>query len=77
MLAQLSDRVDLMDKATADRLGIHTQYIYTYICICYDTVYVQILRDINSAVFAFNLSSMKFKSLKFHKTIVIHLKHKV
>ena len=32
-------------------------------------------RDVNFAVFAVNLSSTKFKSSKFHKTIVIHLKH--
>ena len=35
------------------------------------------LRDVNLAVFVVNLSSTKFKSSKFHKTIVIHLKHKV
>ena len=35
------------------------------------------LRDVNFAVFAVNLSSTKFKSSKFHKTIVIHWKHKV
>ena len=34
-------------------------------------------RDINFAVFTGDLSSMKFKSLKFYKTVVIHLKHEV
>ena len=34
-------------------------------------------RDVNFAVFAVNLSSTKFKSLKFYKTVVIHLKYKV
>ena len=35
------------------------------------------LRDVNFAVFAVNLSSTKFKSSKFYKTVVIHLKYKV
>ena len=34
-------------------------------------------RDVNFAVFAVNLSSTKFKSSKFYKTVVIHLKYKV
>ena len=35
------------------------------------------LRDVNFTVFMGNLSSTKFKSSKFYKTVVIHLKHKV
>ena len=35
------------------------------------------LRDVNFAVFVGNLSSTKFKSSKFYKTVVIHLKYKV
>ena len=34
-------------------------------------------RDVNFAVFAGKLSSMKFKSSNFYKTVVIHLKYKV
>ena len=34
-------------------------------------------RDVNFAVFVGNLSSTKFKSSKFYKTVVIHLKYKV
>ena len=32
-------------------------------------------RDVNFAVFVGNLSSMKFKSSKIYKTVVIHLKY--
>ena len=45
------------------------------ICTCINMY--KFSRDVNFAVFTVNLSSMKFKSSKFHKTIVIHLKHKV
>ena len=40
----------------------------------YITVYV---RDVNFDVFVGDLLSTKFKSLKFYKTAIIHLKHKV
>ena len=53
-------------NTTVSRLQSHViPYIYKF------------LRDVNFAVFADNLSSTKFKSSKFYKTVVIHLKHKV
>ena len=41
------------------------------------TVYVQIFEGHKFCCFAGNLSSTKFKSSKFYKTVIIHLKHKV
>ena len=43
------------------------QILYTY----------KFLKDVNFAVFVGNLPSTKFKSSKFYKTVIIHLKHKV
>ena len=46
--------------------------------LCYNVSYTyKFLRDVIFAVFADNLSSTKFKSSKFYKTVVIHLKYKV
>ena len=46
-------------------------------CFDYIPYMYKFSRDINFAVFAVNLSSMKFKSSKIYKTVVIHLKYKV
>ena len=57
--------------------GLHGIVISTEVMQCNLPCTYKFSRDVNFAVFVGNLSSMKFKSLKFYKTVVIHLKHKV
>ena len=55
---------------------IRTKYVSVYIGNYIPYTY-KFSRDVNFAVFMVNLSSSKFKSSKFHKTVVIHMKYKV
>ena len=69
------DSVLLMGYIMTNNFLCHNMSYVTYVYVIPYTY--KFSRDVDFAVFAVNLSSTKFKSSKFYKPVVIHLKYMV